>query len=99
VSRYNGPANDIDVPRAMTISPDGGEVLVTGVSAGTDNPDDAATVAYGTSTGKRLWVRRYNDAWADAVAASPDESKLFVSGNTVNGGNDADWITIAYGVP
>ena len=59
VHRYNGPANDWDQATALGVSPDGSMVFVTGKSTGSTGYPDYETVAYETSTGHRLWVRRY----------------------------------------
>lgn len=45
--RYDGPAGEMDVPTAMTISPDGSELLVTGWSVGRSSGRDFETIAYG----------------------------------------------------
>jgi outer membrane protein assembly factor BamB len=47
-SRYNGPANGIDFPIALAVSPDGAAVFVTGASErpGGVYSYDYATVAY-----------------------------------------------------
>lgn len=42
---YNGPANGQDIPQAITVGP-GGDVYVTGYSAGTNNGYDIATIKY-----------------------------------------------------
>lgn len=46
VSRYDGPASDYDIPRAIAISPDGARVYVSGTSVGVGTDHDYATVAY-----------------------------------------------------
>jgi hypothetical protein len=54
VRRYDGPATswyDSDVANAVTVSPDGSAVFVTGDSYRSADDDDYATVAY-----TALWV-------------------------------------------
>ena len=57
VRYYNGPGNNRDVVRAITID-DAGNVYVTGESNGTGNYD-IATIKY-NSTGVQQWAARYN---------------------------------------
>ena len=100
--RYNGPANDYgDGANALGVGPDGSKVYVTGESAGSTSNGDYATVAYGTSTGAQLWVKRYNGGanggdGGDALGVSPVGSKLFVTGGTTVTTSDSDYATIAY---
>jgi len=97
VHRYNGPANDWDQATALGVSPDGSMVFVTGKSTGSTGYPDYETVAYETSTGHRLWVRRYmgpGDSSLDtatALAVSPGGSMVFVTG-----GSAVDYATVAY---
>src|SRR5204863_9772161 len=84
-SRYNGPANGNDVANAMSVSPDGARVFVTGSSAGPTGSSDYATVAYDVATGAPLWRARYNGPGnnadiAKAIAVSPGGSAVFVTG-------------------
>src|SRR5439155_165018 len=87
VRRYNGPGNATDGATALGVTPDGSAVLVTGSSTGSTSSKDFATVAYNSSNGASLWVRRYNgpgngDDQANAVGVSPDGSKVFVTGQS-----------------
>jgi uncharacterized delta-60 repeat protein len=82
VARYNGPGNNEDY--AMAIAVDGsGNVYVTGHSQGSDNDYGFATVKYSTS-GKRLWVRRYDGQGKDhyfAKAIAVDGSgNVYITG-------------------
>jgi WD40 repeat protein len=98
---YNGRANGDDAAHAMAVSPDGTEVFVTGVSAGTAG-DDYATLAYDAATGAQLWLMRYDGPAmgkdnASSMAASPDGSKVFVTGGSWGGGSSgSDYATVAY---
>ena len=99
--RYVGPSATADVALAVAVSPDGASVFVTGSSAGVDQLDDIATVAYDASTGATRWVKRYNgpgDAAdvANAVAVSPNGSKVFISGGSTGSTGFRDFVTIAY---
>ena len=64
--------------RAVSVSPDGPRVFVTGTSCAsacsTDPVYDYATVAYAAKTGSQLWAARYpagSGALFDALAVSP----------------------------
>lgn len=105
----SGPA-EYSIASAITASPDGSEVYVTGSSGqrttcgqsgGTCN--DYATVAYSATTGSQLWSARYDDAAsgddeATALAVSPDGMRLFVTGfaATTESASEQDITTIAY---
>jgi hypothetical protein len=101
---YNGPGDWQDMAQALDVSPDGARVFVTGQSVGTagNGTPDYATIAYDSSTGATLWVRRYdvpsiqlNDE-ARALVVSPDGTKVFVSGGSFGSTGTSDYLTIAY---
>jgi DNA-binding beta-propeller fold protein YncE len=102
--RYDGPADSYDQPSALAVSPDGHTVVVTGSSYGRGTLDDFATVAYNATSGRQLWVRRYNGPrngadLAASVALSPDGRTAYVTGSsapTAATGLRARYITIAY---
>jgi hypothetical protein len=98
--RYNGPGNLFDYATALGVSPDGSEVFVTGYSAGPTSDTDYATVAYDTSTGARLWARRYDGGYgsdlANALGVSPDGSEVFVTGYSAGPTSDTDYATVSY---
>jgi hypothetical protein len=101
--RYDGSAHTGDVSRAITISPDGSRVFITGRSHGALTGDDYATVAYDAATGARLWASRYTgpragDDEATSLAVSPDGSTVYVTGHSHGTGTGADYATIAYDV-
>lgn len=85
MARYNGPGNSSDNAYAITVSPDGRTVFVTGASAGKRTGFEYATVAYRAATGAQLWVARYGapgntDSEAHSIAASPNGKTVYVTG-------------------
>jgi hypothetical protein len=96
-----GPANGEDNADAVTVSPTGVSVYVTGYSFGAGTGPDYATVAYSAATGARQWVRRYNGAGNGqdeifAAAVSPSGDRVFVTGQSTGTASNFDYITIAY---
>jgi WD40 repeat protein len=103
VRRYNAPANRGDVATAVTVSPGGRTVFVTGQSHGAASDYDYATVAYRVATGARRWVSRYNGPGngsdiANAVAVSAGGRTVFVTGasQATSDATSLDYATIAY---
>jgi len=96
VRRYNGPGNDNDEARSITV--DGsGNVYVTGWSPAGNGLDDYATIKY-NSSGDSVWVRRYNgpasssdEAYSIAVDGS---GNVYVTGRSI--GSGYDYVTIKY---
>jgi len=92
---------------AMTVSPDGTRLYVTGW-AGSRRPShdrDAVTVSFDTSSGAALWRAWYNGPAGlgdrgETLAISPDGSTLYVAGWTQlrkSFGNVQDgWVVLAY---
>ncbi len=100
--RYNGPANGADSPVAVAV--DGaGNVYATGSSAGNGTGDDFATIKY-DSSGKRLWIARYNgvsNSYDRAHALVVDRAgNVYVTGESDNPapGTATDYLTIKYDV-
>jgi sugar lactone lactonase YvrE len=102
--RYNGPLNSHDEANALSVSPDGSSVFVTGYSYGLTQRADYATVGYDASTGARMWVSRYAEPsneneeplGATAVVVSPDGSSVFVTGRNRSLTTANDYATVAY---
>ena len=107
-ARYDG-AGFYDRAVGTVTSPDGTRVYVTGISTGTSNGLDVATVTYDATNGAQLWVTRYDSpAHGDdqpfyletgtQIAISADGSTVFVTGLSarVNGNYPNDYVTIAY---
>ena len=98
-ARYDNQGID-DRAQAVTVSPDGTRVFVTGYSPTSDWSDaDYATLAYDAATGVNLWTRRYAGPaggldQANAIAVSPDGTMVFVTGASEGDGND--YLTVAY---
>jgi WD40 repeat protein len=100
-TRYNGPQNDADGANALSVSPDGTKVFVTGSTNGIDEAADFATIAYDVATGAKIWISRYDGHSAADIPAdlgvSPDGSKVFVSGRSDRSTVpfDSDYATVA----
>ena len=106
VKRFDGPAHDSDTARAVSVSPDGSGVFVTGWSFGLDSADfpfDILTVGYDSADGHRRWMQRYNglsngsDGGNDLVVG-PDGSSVYVAGfsDRAGAGSNFDYLTAAY---
>ena len=94
VSRYDGPANGIDLALDVAVSPDGSKVFVTGASE-TRHGFGWATIAYDSSTGATEWIRRHKGS-SPTLAVSPDGTKVFVTGWAPSPTGDTDYATLAY---
>lgn len=94
--RYDG-RHGFDYANALAVSPDGGQVYVTGQAAG-----DYRTFAYDAATGATVWTRRLSTGGrggeARALAMSPDGARVFVTGFIYGGGSGhyEDYATVAY---
>ena len=97
IKRFDGPASGDDIAFALAESPDGSRVFVTGRSRSLTF--DYTTIAYASSTGTRVWRKRYDgpghfDDSAFAIAVAPDSSAVFVTGGS--GQTTSDFGTVAY---
>ncbi|HKR70489.1 MAG TPA: hypothetical protein VJT16_16745 [Streptosporangiaceae bacterium] len=102
VRRYNGRAGMDDTAGAITVSPGGSTVFVTGTSGGgVGTKADYATVAYNAANGMRLWVSRYNGRASNvddaiAMAISPNGHLVYVTGRSMGRRSGGDFATVAY---
>ncbi len=96
--RYNGPANDKDEARALSIDASG-NIYVTGYSDGLGTGYDCATIKYSTD-GNELWAARYNGTGNGGDignAITIDTSgNIYVTGSGAGSGTGYDCITIKY---
>jgi subtilisin family serine protease len=104
VARHTGPAAGTDWSNALTTSPDGERVYVTGMTTLAEGgKDDYFTISYDADTGERTWLTHYDGPGegtddARVIEVTPDGSKLFVSGQSQGepGTGLSDWGTVAY---
>src|SRR5262245_821759 len=107
VRRYDQGIGGHDDPVDLGVSPDGSRVYVTGTSeglaGGTSTGTDLATLAYGTATGVRLGLQRYDGPCgfqdtAVGLAVDPDGSSVYVAGRTdcPDPSISGDYATVAY---
>ena len=103
-NRYNGPANGDDQANAIAVD-SGGNVFVTGASAGSSSGTDYATIKY-SNAGMPLWTNRYDGPASgndNATAIATDRNgNVFVTGFSQANPTNTDYATIKYssaGVP
>jgi hypothetical protein len=99
--RYNGPASNHDAAAALTVSPGGQTVFVTGTSWSATSGEDYVTIAYDAATGAQLWIKGYNGPGnrndvADSVAVAPGGDAVYVTGTSQNASSGYDYATVAY---
>jgi uncharacterized delta-60 repeat protein len=98
VAIYNGPDNDFDVAQAIAVDC-GGNVYVTGKSAGANTNLDYLTIKY-NSSGAEEWASRYDggaNAEDGATAIAIDNSgNIYVTGESMNSSSDFDYATVKY---
>jgi uncharacterized delta-60 repeat protein len=94
---YNGPGNGDD--QAVAAAVDGsGNLFVTGMSIGTFNDYDYATIKY-SSAGVPLWTRRYSGPYfIDTAAALAVDSagNVVVTGDSLSPSGGSDYLTVKY---
>jgi hypothetical protein len=103
VATYKGVGGTWSNPTAITGSPDGTRLFVTGVSASLTNAYDYVTVAYNSASGAQLWTATYDGPYtgdgydeAVAIAGSPDGSRVYVTGFSTAANGYWDYATISY---
>ena len=89
---FNGTANLNEYARAITVTPDGSQVIMTGYSETVYDqgvvPSDSeyVTIAYQAATGAQQWVNHFDPGpsldQASSMAMSPDGSFVAVTGTT-----------------
>lgn len=96
VSRYNSPANDVDIAYALTLD-DLGDIYVIGQISGTNR--DYGTIKYNPA-GEQQWIQTYNGpgnkvdkGYSIKVNNLGD---VFVTGESRGSGNIEDYATIKY---
>lgn len=102
VDRYNGPAGNFDVPRAI-VADAAGNVYVTGASRSYGgiwgDQDDFATIKY-SPAGTKQWITRYSapaNGYDQATALAVDAAgNVYVTGRSEAANNDYDFATIKY---
>lgn len=101
--RYTGSGSGSDWSNALTISPDGKTVYITGATTLDGGELDYVTIAYNADNGQRTWTKQYDGPGQDTddareIAVSQDGTKLFVTGQTKGpeGTGLTDWGTVAY---
>lgn len=97
VARYDGPANDEDLARAIGAD-DSGFVYVTGTSWGSGTGNDWATIKYGSS-GEELWVARYDGAEHgsdEAYALAVSNDRVAITGGVTGPNLSTDMLTVLY---
>jgi PQQ-like domain len=89
---------------SVAASPDKAVVYVTGITTKkATGLRNEVTVAYSTSTGKQLWLERYQGtfrhprgvAGVPNITVSPDGATVYVAGNLARGAHN-DYLVIAY---
>ncbi|MBE0432798.1 SBBP repeat-containing protein [candidate division WOR-3 bacterium] len=101
VRRYNGPANDVDVGRAIAVDADG-NVYVTGYSYDGVTSDNYLTIKYDPA-GNVVWMVEYNGPgdggdYANAIVLD-DAGNVYITGTSFGGWPPAgmdDYATIKY---
>jgi hypothetical protein len=96
--RYNGPAKGADSAVGIALDP-GGNVCITGSSAGVASISEYVTIKYGPG-GKRVWVARFSgpaNSFAQPEAIRVDHlGNVYVTGDATVGGSNVDYATVKY---
>jgi WD40 repeat protein len=97
---YHGPGTKAG-STAISLSPDGSAVYVTGSVGQANGLNEYATIGYDAATGHQLWLASYRTAQVDdnatGLAVSADGSTVYVTGTSIADYNTpADYATVAY---
>lgn len=87
VRNYTGPYGANNEGRSI-VTDDSGNTYVSGISTGSGNSRDVASIKYNNS-GDSMWVRRYNSSIAyvtQVVTAVDDSGDVYVTASTENSG-------------
>jgi hypothetical protein len=103
-ARYRGSPHHTGQASAVSSSPDGATVYVTGFSGGTGTFADYVTIAYDAETGEEIWITRYDGKVsggdvANDLVVSPDGSSLYVTGSVEQWGQTFSFGTVKYDAP
>lgn len=82
---------------AISASPDGSSVVVTGGTSSAESGHPMVTVAYDAATGEAKWINKLSPAWAEDVAFSPDSNVVYVAGG-IDAGDNGDMVILAIDV-
>lgn len=100
IATYNGPANNEEIPFAMTVD-DSNNIYITGWSRGSGTNYDYATVKY-DSSGVQKWVARYNGTGngsdkANAITVDSFQN-IYVTGQSLTDVTNfgGDIVTVKY---
>ena len=95
---YNGPGNDDDIAKYITVSASG-DIFVSGYSVGSGSSHDYAVIKC-DSDGRQQWVARYNgpgNGQDETSAIITDEAgNVYVTGYSKGTGTELDYCTIKY---
>jgi WD40 repeat protein len=103
VQRFGG-AHLSATASSVAASPDKAVVYVTGITTKTQiGLRNEVTVAYDATTGKQLWLERYQgtrrhprgSAGVPSITVSPDGATVYVAGDLARGAHN-DYLVIAY---
>ncbi len=102
--RYNGTGDGHDTGTAIAVDPHG-NVIVTGLSAGSNDSQDFYTACYDGRTGQRIWSERFDGprgrdevAFPFGLALGPLDSVAIAGATQMTGppSVEFDFITILY---
>jgi glucose dehydrogenase len=100
-ARYGASGDTGTSADAMTITPNGAEVIVTG-SVGSFGDSTYVTAGFDATTGARLWQARLTGLASSStipvsVAANPQSTRVFVTGGSIDyASGSREYLTVAY---